>query len=56
VVEDTRVEIGDIVAEFDRGKLRVGGLVVNADEDQWASLKTLPLSFFDKPQAAPDRG
>jgi len=46
VVEDMRVEIGDIVAEFDEGRLRVRGLEVSADEDQWAGFKTLLLSFL----------
>jgi len=46
VVEDMRVEIGDVVAEFDGGRLRIGSLEVSVDEDQWAGFKTLLLSFL----------
>jgi len=53
VVEDMRVEVGDVVAEFDGGKLRVGSLMVNADEDQWAGFKTLLLSFLTNHRRPP---
>ena len=53
VVEDTRIEIGDLVAEFDGGRLRVGSLEVNADEDQWAGFKTLLLSFLTNHRRPP---